>query len=176
MRVTTVLRRFFLPGWYVTLVCLWRFRAQVSPRAEVELSPMLRLGRGTVIGSFTKVKAEQGVFSTGSAVRIANGCFLDAHAGGLSIGNGVLIGANCVIVAVAYKYSRIGVPLAEQGQTSRGIVIGDNVFIGSNSTVLDGSHLEHDVIIAPGSVVSGTVPAGAIFGGNPARLIFQRRP
>lgn len=175
MKIGTVFRRFLVPAWYVTLRCFFRFRAFASPRAEVEFSDQLRLGRGTVIGSFSKVKAEQGVLTTGRGVRIANGCFLDAHAGGLTIGDRALIGANCVISAVAYKFSAIGVPLDEQGQTSKGITIGSNVFIGSNSVILDGSQLGNDVIVSPGSVVSGRVPSGTVISGNPARVVFKRR-
>ena len=176
MKVATIVRRFLVPGWYVTLACFWRFRAQVSPRAEVELSHNLRFGRGTVVGSFTKVKATGGLLVTGTGVRIATGCFLDAQAGGLTIGNRVLIAANCVILAVDYRHSRLGVPLDEQGITSKGITIGENAFLGSNCVVLDGSEIGPDVIVAAGSVVSGKMPAGAIVSGNPARVVFVRRP
>jgi acetyltransferase-like isoleucine patch superfamily enzyme len=175
MKLGTILRRFLVPGWYVTFACFFRFRAQVSPRAEVELSSNLRLGRGTVVGSFTKIKAAGGVLSTGVGTRIATGCFLDGQAGGLSIGNGVLIGANSVIVTGSYRYDRLGVPLDEQGFTSQGTRIGDNTFIGSNCVILDGSDIGDDVIVTPGSVVSGRVPSGVIVSGNPARVIFKRR-
>ena len=170
-----MLRRFLVPGWYVSAVCFVRFRAQVSPRAEVEVSGKLRLGRGTVVGSFTKIKAAEGVLSTGVGTRIATGCFLDAQSGGLSIGNGVLIGANSVIITGSYRYGQLGVPLDEQGFTSQGTRIGDNTFIGSNCVVLDGSDIGNDVIVSPGSVVSGRVPSSVIVSGNPARVIFKRR-
>lgn len=176
MKVATLVRRFLIPGWYVTVACYWRFRAQVSPRAEVELSSNLKLGRGTVVGSFSKIKATGGPLVTGQGVRIATGCFLDAQAGGLTIGNRALIAANSVILAVDYQHSRLGVPLDEQGITSKGIVIGENAFVGANSVVLDGSNIGPDAIVAAGSVVSGKVPAGAIVSGNPARVVFIRRP
>jgi acetyltransferase-like isoleucine patch superfamily enzyme len=175
MKVSTIIRRFLIPGWYVTLASFWRFRAQVSPRAEVELSRNLRFGRGTVVSSFTKVKAADGVLRTGSKVRIATGCFLDAHAGGISIGDGVLIGPNCVIVAVTYVYSSLGVSLEDQGQTSEGITVGNNVFIGANCVLVDGSKVGDDVIITPGSVVFGSVPARSVVSGNPAKVVFKRR-
>lgn len=175
MKAVTVIRRFLVPGWYVTVVSYLRYRAQVSPRAEVELSANLELGRGTVISSFSKVKSTNGRLRTGVGVRIATGCFIDPHAGGLTVGNRALIGPNCTIVAVNYQHSRLGVPLDDQGTTSQGIVIGDNVFIGSNCVVLDGAVIGDDAIVSPGSVVSGKVPAGAIVSGNPATRIFQRR-
>ena len=169
------MRRFLVPGWFVTLACLWKFKAEVSPKAEVELSPGLKLGQGVVVGSFTKIKAAEGTLRIGSHTRIANGCFLDAKQGGLEIGNDVLIGPNCVLVTSNYKFDRLGVPLEQQGMTSLGTRIGDNVFIGANTVVLDGSDIGEDAIITPGSVVSGKVPPRAIVGGNPAKVIFERR-
>lgn len=174
MKIGTVARRFLVPGWFVTIVYFVRFRALISPRAEVELSRNVRLGRGAVISSFSKIKAT-GPVRIGARTRIASGCFLDGQAGGLEIGEDVLIGANCVLVTGSYRYDRLGVSLVEQGHSSKGTRIGRNTFIGSNCVVLDGSSLGDDVIVAPGSVVSGQVSAGAVVSGNPAKVIFRRR-
>jgi acetyltransferase-like isoleucine patch superfamily enzyme len=175
VKLGVIVRRFLVPGWFVTLACLWRFRAEVSPKSEVELSPELKLGRGVVIGSYTKVKAAGGILRIGAHTRIANGCFLDAKPGGLEIGNDALIGPNCVLLSSNYKFDQLGVPLEDQGMTSLGTRIGNNVFIGANSVVLDGSNIGDDTIIAPGSVVSGKIPPRVIAGGSPARVIFERR-
>jgi acetyltransferase-like isoleucine patch superfamily enzyme len=175
VKLGTILRRFLVPGWYVSLACMWRFGAQVSPKAEVELSDGLQLGKGTVVGSFTKIKAAGGTLRIGAQTRIATGCFLDAQAGGLEIGSGSLIGPHCVLVTSAYNFGTVGVPLEQQGSTSKGTWIGKNVFIGSNSVILDGSHIGDDVIITPCSVISGKIPPRVIVGGNPAKVIFERR-
>jgi len=86
-----------------------------------------------------------------------------------------MIGPNCVLVTSGYRFEKLGVPLEEQGFTSQGIRVGKNTFIGSNSVVLDGSVLGDDVIVSPGSVVSGRVQSGSVVSGNPARVIFRRR-
>jgi acetyltransferase-like isoleucine patch superfamily enzyme len=174
MKIGTLARRFLVPGWFVTIVYYIRFRAMVSPRAEVELSGSLWLGRGAVVSSFSKIKAT-GPLRIGAGTRIASGCFLDGQTGGLEIGENVLIGANCVLVTASYRYDRLGVSLVEQGLSSKGTRIGRNTFIGSNCVVLDGSSIGDDVIVAPNSVVSGQVPAGTVVSGNPAKVIFRRR-
>jgi acetyltransferase-like isoleucine patch superfamily enzyme len=51
------------------------------------------------------------------------------------------------------------------------VVIGNNVFVGLNATILPGVVVEDDVIIAAGSVVVKSVPKGSIIGGNPAKII-----
>lgn len=56
-------------------------------------------------------------------------------------------------------------------QLYRPIVIGNNVFIGIDSILMPGVVVEDNVIIAAGSVVTKSIPSGAIVAGNPARII-----
>lgn len=51
------------------------------------------------------------------------------------------------------------------------IIIGNNVFIGTNSILMPGVLVEDNVIIAAGSVVTKSVPSGVIIAGNPAKII-----
>lgn len=51
------------------------------------------------------------------------------------------------------------------------ITIHDNVFIGHGAIILPGVEIGNNVIIAAGSVVSGSVPANSVYGGVPARFI-----
>ncbi len=56
------------------------------------------------------------------------------------------------------------------------IVIGSDVWIGQDVTLLPSITIGDGAIIAAGSVVTSDVPPYAIFGGNPARLIRYRFP
>src|SRR5690606_34458378 len=145
-----VVRRFLVPGFVVSLYALLRFRSAVSARAEVELSPHLRLGRKNTVSSFTKIKATDGPLVTGDRCGFGTGCFIDASEGGIELGHNVICGPNVVIIACNYRYDRVGVPLEDQGVTSRGIRIGNNVWIGANSVVLDGSVIGDNSIVAAG--------------------------
>lgn len=51
------------------------------------------------------------------------------------------------------------------------IEIGNNIFIGINSIIMPGVKIEDNVIIAAGSVVTKSIPAGKIVAGNPAKII-----
>ncbi len=172
--LATMARRFLIPRPLVTLYLYLRFRAKVSPRAEVELSPNLELGRGTTIGSFTKLKADKGPLVIGERSSFANGCFIGSGPGGLQIGRNLVCGPNVTIVPSNYVIDHQDVHLADQGHTSKGIRIGDNVWIGAGSTILDGSQLADNTIVSAGSVVDRRFEGGCVLRGNPAEIVTAR--
>lgn len=54
------------------------------------------------------------------------------------------------------------------------MVIENNVWLGIGVIILPGSHIEEGCIVQAGSVVMGRIPAGAVVGGHPAKLIKYR--
>lgn len=146
MRAGMVMRRFMVPSLLRTIIYMARYRAYVSPKAEVDFSPRLVLGRGVVISSFTKVKAIDGDVEIGANSSIGPGCFISSGTAGIRIGKDTMIAANTVIVANNHVYKR-----------------------------LDGCHVGTGAMVTAGSVVSGKVAPRMIVTGNPARAIFERR-
>jgi acetyltransferase-like isoleucine patch superfamily enzyme len=176
MRAATVLRRFLVPRAWITLRAYLRFGCLVSLRSEVELTPHLAIGKGSSIGSFTKVKSADGPFTIGRNVDIATGCFLTSYAGGVVIGDDCLIGPNVSIVGNNYDYQDLKIPIRLQAKTSdRGIRIGANVWIGAGCVLLEGAEIGSGSILAPNSVVSCAIPENSIVQGNPGKVIFTRR-
>lgn len=169
-----VILRVLMPMLVVRLYYLWKHRAFVSGKAEVELAPSTDWGPGCVISAFTKVKIT-GRFVMGRRCQIATGCFIAVSDDGLILGDDVLVGPNCTMVTSNYRFDRLDVPLQEQGTVSKGIRIGHRVWVGANSVVLDGSDIGDNVIVSAGSVVSGRVPPNSVLVGNPAKVIFTRR-
>ena len=55
-----------------------------------------------------------------------------------------------------------------------GIVVDDDVWIGANCAILDGSHLAQGCVVAAGSVVRGHLAEYTIYGGNPLRVLGVR--
>jgi acetyltransferase-like isoleucine patch superfamily enzyme len=175
MRAAKLAQRFLLPGFVISLVYGLRFRALVSPRAEVELSPLVKLGKGTQISSFTKVKASDGPLTVGARVSIGTGCFIQAGSAGVTIGDDSLISPNVSIVGSNYRYDRLDIPMHQQGEITKGVMIGKDVWIGVGCAILDGACIGDHAIIAPNAVVSGRVAEKTIASGNPAKPIFTRR-
>ena len=173
-KIALAIRRFLVPRFVVTLYGLLRWRAAISTRAEVELSPHLALGRGTTVSSFTKIKCTDGPLTTGANCGFGTGCFVAAGAGGIELGADVIVGPNVSIIATNYRYTRVSEPLQNQGYTSLGIRIGANVWIGANSVILDGAVIGENCIVVAGSVVNRRFPANCIIQGNPAKVILRR--
>lgn len=139
---------------------------------------------------FTKIKYGNRLLSLGERVKIEKGTQISS---GVSIGNDCYIGPNCNIrghiligdyflcadnVCFAggdHNYTEIGCPMIYSGRERESkTIIGSDVWIGRNSTIMKGIKIGNGAIIAAGSVVTKDVDAGTIVGGVPARFIKYR--
>ena len=92
-------------------------------------------------------------------------CFQDQ--GGISIGDGALIGHRVVLATLNH-----GFPAHERGHIYPApIRIGKRVWIGSGATILPGVTIGDNAIVAAGAVVTAVVPANVLVGGVPARVL-----
>lgn len=65
-------------------------------------------------------------------------------------------------------------PIREQGEEERPVVVGDDVWIGANVVILPGVEIKRGAVIAAGAVVTKDVGELEIVGGVPARVIGRR--
>ena len=96
----------------------------------------------------------------------------------IKIGHNVMIGGGCFIVDSDFHsmdYNHWGTPDDEIFMKRQDVIIGNNVFIGMNSIILKGVSIGDGAIIAAGAVVSKSIPANEIWGGNPAKFISKRK-
>ncbi|MBL8014506.1 MAG: acyltransferase [Candidatus Omnitrophica bacterium] len=92
----------------------------------------------------------------------------------VTIGDDCLIAADVHIYDHDHRFDDLSRPIRLQGYVTRPIKIGNNVWIGAKATVLKGVTIHDGAVIAANSVVTKDVPANAIVGGNPARVIKVR--
>ncbi len=104
----------------------------------------------------------------GKNVFINAGCKFQDQ-GGISIGDGALIGHNVVLATVNHGLN----PAQRHWNFVSPITIGKNVWIGANATVLQGVTIGDDAVVAAGAVVTKDVPARTVVGGVPAKVIRQ---
>lgn len=64
--------------------------------------------------------------------------------------------------------------IADYGGTNGDVVIGSDVWIGTNALILSGVTIGHGAVIASGAVVTRDVEPYSIVGGNPARHLRYR--
>jgi len=175
--------------------CPWRFakeadeaarRAQRAHQAQLEtlgarlgqdcfVSPLagvypdaLTLGDRSYIAAYAYVTDQ---------VETGADCTLNPYAvvrGRVRLGAGVRVGAHASILGFNHEYRDPGTPVFQQGITSAGVEVGDDVWIGSGALVLDGVRVGSHSIVAAGAVVTKNVPEYAIVGGNPARVLRSR--
>lgn len=93
-------------------------------------------------------------------------CHFQDH-GGVTIGDGCQIGHNVVFATLNHGFS----PEDRQNTYPAPIVLGRNVWVGSNATILQGVTIGDNAVIAAGAVVTKDVEPATIVGGVPAKVI-----
>ena len=153
--------------------------ARVSPLADIEESvrgTRIEIGAGCVVDSFVKIKPAggSGDFVMGARCHLNSGVVVyTGH--GVTLGDDVLIAANCTLAPVNHDFKTRARPMSAGHEPSRGgIVVGSDVCIGATSVLLDGAVVGDGVVIGAGSVVTGRLEPYGIYRGSPARLAGRR--
>lgn len=93
--------------------------------------------------------------------------------GKVTIGNYFHSGIECMMITQNHNYEGTEIPY-DNTYITKVITIGDCVWFGNRVTVVGNVNIGEGAIIAAGSVVCKDVPACAIVGGNPAKVIKYR--
>lgn len=142
--------------------------ACLGPEASIEI------GTGTTVMPWAKLMAVNGPIRIGENCSIHSFDVLYGFAGGLTIGNGVRIATHAVFSPGNHVFDDLTRPFTQQGATSEGIVIGDNVWVGAGARVLDGVKVGAGAVLGAGCVVTRDIPENAVCVGVPARIIRTR--
>lgn len=106
---------------------------------------------------------------TNAKITVGNNCGISSSTincwDSITIGNNVLIGANCVIMDADFHLddSRSGKP--------QPIKIGNNVWLGANVVVMKGVNIGNNCVIGMNSVVTSEIPSNSVAVGSPAKVI-----
>lgn len=93
-------------------------------------------------------------------------CHFQDH-GGVTLGDGCQIGHNVVFATLNHGIA----PTDRKNTYPASIVLGKNVWVGSNATILQGVTIGDNAVVAAGAVVTKDVSANTIVGGVPAKVI-----
>ncbi|HEY3552915.1 MAG TPA: acyltransferase, partial [Solirubrobacterales bacterium] len=139
----------------------------VEPHGEI------RFGRFVWIGDGTKIRCHEGLVEIGRKTVMGQECTISAY-------QHVRIGEQCVIadraMFIDFDHGVVETerPIRLQGIYKRDVEVGNNVWIGYGACILRGVSVGDNSVIGTNSVVTKDVPANAIVGGVPARIIRMR--
>jgi acetyltransferase-like isoleucine patch superfamily enzyme len=113
-----------------------------------------------------------------AGIKIGKDCLIGEYSvirgqGGVTIGDRVYTSPFTQMIAVNHVFADPERPFTEQGITAEGILIEDDVWLGSGAVITDGVRVGKGAVVAAGAVVTKDVPAHTVVGGVPARIIKE---
>jgi len=140
---------------------------------EIAVNGRVDFGRFVWIGDKTKIRCHEGRVEIGDKTVMGQECTISAY-------QHVRIGQQCVIadraMFIDFDHGVVEVerPIRLQGIYKRDVIVGSNVWIGYGACVLRGVSVGDNAIVGTNSVVTKDVPANAVVAGIPARIIRMR--
>lgn len=134
-------------GTYIRLL-LWSFRKLQSGSSNMIIHKMYKL-----------LCMMKGV-EIPSTCRIEGGLYL-GHVWGITVNENAILGKNVNL----HKGVTIGAE--NRGKRSGAPIIGNNVWIGINTTIVGNITIGDDVLIAPNTFINSDVPSHSVVFGNP---------
>ena len=150
--------------------------AFIGPRCELEVGRKgtLELGRWSWIGHGSKIRSHEGTVSIGAKTVLGQECTISSYQH-ISIGRECVIADRVMMIDFDHGMVEVERPIRLQGIYKRDVRVGNNVWIGYGACILRGVTVGDNAVIGTNSVVTKDVPANAVVGGVPARLIRMRR-
>jgi len=156
-------------GEGVTVDDLVVLDAKGTSNRGIRLGDRVFLGRGTILS------CKDGDIELGEHVNLGFHCEIFS-ASRVKVGSHGLFAAQTYLVGGGHVFDDPETPVLEQQRSSRGIELGENVWLGTGAKLLDGVRIGSNVVVGAGSVVRGDLPDGVIAAGVPARVIRDRTP
>jgi acetyltransferase-like isoleucine patch superfamily enzyme len=142
-------------------------------RLEIGRHATLRMGRWAWIGHGSKIRVHEGEVSIGAKTVLGQDCTISAFQR-VSIGRECIIADRVMLIDFDHGVTEVERPIRLQGIYKRDVSVGHNVWMGFGSCVLRGVRIGDNAIVGTSSVCTRDVPANAVVGGVPARLIRMR--
>jgi acetyltransferase-like isoleucine patch superfamily enzyme len=149
--------------------------AFVGKRVTIQIGRKGRvnLGRWSWIGDGTKIRCHEGVVDIGAKTVLGQECTISAYQH-VSIGRECVVADRVMLIDFDHGMVEVERPIRLQGIYKRDVRVGNNVWIGYGACILRGVTVGDNAVIGTNSVVTKDVPPNAVVGGVPARVIRMR--
>ena len=170
----------------------------IDSHAELRSLHQIKLGRYNFIkrGSILDARShcrELGIL-TGPEVYFKENCYVDSYGGfieidgpsafsqgvvihgngGVKIGKFCMAGHGAMVLAGNHRYSlNKQLPFILQGSETKGISIGENVWIGARCIILDGATIGNNVVVGAGSIIKGNIPSNHLVTTGREQIIYH---
>jgi len=141
--------------------------------AKGEGNSGITIGTGVFIGRNSILSCKNGGIAIGDRANIGFNCEVFS-ASEVTVGADVLMAAYCYVIGGDHEYADVSKPVTDQGRRSKGVAVGDGVWLGAGAKILDGVRIGGHAIIGAGAVVRVDVPEYAVAAGRPARILGMR--
>jgi len=175
VKVQNVLARYLVPRPVVSLIYFLRHRCLIHPKAHVQLSSQIHLGKGTTIRQYAIINTSGGRISLGKGCELGPFSMIATKTKDVQIGDHVRMGPHVSMTASNRNYIRRDTLIVDQGVREEGITIGSDVWIGTGAVITDGVNIGQGAVIASGAVVAKDVEPYSIVAGVPAKVIGERK-
>ena len=177
-----LIRKIRVATWRVTHRLYWNAHPGTSIPAdariartailELETGGSITMGRGGQLAHGVVIAPFGGSVTMGKNVYVGHHTVIYGH-GGVTIGDDTMIADHVSIVPSSHTIAP-GRPIREQPQTTKGITIGRDVWIGAGAVILDGVSIGDGCVIGAGAVVNESLPPNSIAVGVPAKVVRMR--
>jgi acetyltransferase-like isoleucine patch superfamily enzyme len=164
-------RLFTVAGWR------WKTNGLVffGPHLQLQIGRKgtIRFGRFVWIGDGTKIRCHEGVVEIGDKTVMGQECTISAYQR-VRIGEQCVIADRAMFIDFDHGMTEVERPIRVQGIYKRDTIVGSNVWIGYGACILRGVRVGDNSVIGTNAVVTKDVPANAVVGGVPAKVIRMR--
>src|SRR5438128_724975 len=129
----------------------------------------VRFGRVVWIGDGTKIRCHEGEVTIEQKTVLGQECTISAYRR-IRIGQQCVIADRAMFIDFDHGIVEVERPIRQQGIYMRDVDVGSNVWIGYGACVLRGVRVGDNSVVGTNSVVTRDVPANAVMGGVPAKL------
>lgn len=149
--------------------------AFVGPGVTMEIGPRARvvLGRWSWLGHGCKLRVHEGELRIGAKTVLGQECTISAYQH-VSIGRECIVADRVMLIDFDHGTVETERPIRDQGIYKRDVRVGHNVWIGYGACLLRGVSVGDNAVIGSNSVVARDVSANSVVGGVPARVLRMR--
>lgn len=126
-------------------------------------------GQATALYHGCYILNTNGTFKLGNNSHLGAFCYVNVCYGSVSMGDNVVIGPGTKVIAYSNHYAK-GKKVTDEHLAGK-IIIGNNIFIGANCSILPGTFIEDNVIVGAGAVIKGRLEANSVYAGVPCRKV-----